>query len=76
MEENKGLFTSGIDSFYHLIIGIFISFVPSLVFPICILYQIISPIGSTDLQEVLCGYILGTVIYGFAKVSFLIQSIL
>ena len=75
-EKERGLFTDGVQSLQRLVIGMCISFVPSLVFPICVAYQIVSPIGSSDLQEVLCGYVIGAILYGFAKVSLMMHSII
>jgi hypothetical protein len=72
--EKSEIFTHGIQSLKHLVIGVCISFVPTLVFPICIAYQIVSPVGSSDLQEVLCGYVLGSLMYGVTKIFILARS--
>ena len=71
-QETRAFFNDGWNSFWRLVAGMFASQFPSIILPACLTLQVISPSISVDLQEFLVGYILGTVIYGFVRVSLMI----
>lgn len=68
----RGFFNDGWDSFWRLIAGIFSSVFPSVLVPVCLGIQVLSPDDSRiagDIREFLVGYVVGTVLYAFVRVS-------
>jgi hypothetical protein len=71
----RGFFNDGWDSFWRLVAGIFASQLPSILVPVCLGIQVLSPDDSRiagDMREFLVGYVVGVVLHAFVRVSILL----
>ena len=71
----RQFFSDGWNSFWRLIAGIFASQFPSILVPVCLGVQVLSPEDANiagDIREFLVGYVVGSVLRIFVRISIMI----
>lgn len=71
----REFFSDGWNSFWRLIAGIFASQFPSILVPLCLGIQVLSPEDANiagDIREFLVGYVVGSVLRIFVRISIMI----
>ena len=73
----REFFKDGTNSLLRFLCGLFSALMPSLLIPLCVGYHILgkSDTLAVDLHELLAGYVIGNMFYGFVWTKVLLSGI-